>query len=123
VSEIIDTAEGPVLPSGARYLMGTIPCVELVVGYGVADGDNQVLVVAATVRDGTELSTADLDNALDKLPPAARPRYVQVVPSIPVTTWHRPQWRPLQAKGVPTPSRTRKVWRLGADGAHYEQVT
>jgi putative long chain acyl-CoA synthase len=112
-----------VLPSGARSLMGTIPCVDLVVGYGVKDGGSKVLVIAATLRPGTQMSSADLDNALDKLPQAARPRYVQVVPSIPVTTWHRPQWRSLQAKGVPTPTRTRKVWRLGADGAHYEQVT
>jgi putative long chain acyl-CoA synthase len=60
---------------------------------------------------------------MDKLPAAARPRYVQIVPSIPVTTWHRPRWQPLQAKGVPTPSRTRTVWRLGPDRSHYEQVT
>jgi hypothetical protein len=39
-----------------------------------------------------------------------------------VTTWHRPQWRPLQAKGVPTPNRQRKVWKRSADGAHYEQL-
>ena len=44
-------------------------------------------------------------------------------PSIPMTTWHRPQWRTLQAKGVPTPSRTRRVWRLDPDRAHYEPVT
>jgi putative long chain acyl-CoA synthase len=123
VSEIVDSSDGPVLPSGARYMLGTIPCVDLVVGYGVADGDEQVLVLAATTREGTTISAADIDAAMDKLPAAARPRYVQVVPFIPVTTWHRPQWRPLQAKGVPTASRTRTVWKLRADRSHYEQVT
>jgi putative long chain acyl-CoA synthase len=59
---------------------------------------------------------------MDKLPAGQRPRYVQVVPSIPVTTWHRPQWRTLQTKGVPTPARNRKVWKLGADHAHYEEL-
>jgi hypothetical protein len=37
-----------------------------------------------------------------------------------VTTWHRPLWRTLQAKGVPTPGRGRQVWRRAEDRAHYE---
>ena len=123
VSEIIDTAGGPVLPSGARYMMGTLPSVDLIVGYGVREADEEVLVVAVTRREGAELTSAGLDIALGRLPPVARPRYVQAVPSIPVTTWHRPQVRPLQAEGIPTPSRTRKVWRLATDRTHYEQVT
>jgi putative long chain acyl-CoA synthase len=127
VVEIVDTVDGPVLPAGARYLMGTIPCVDLVVGYGVPDPDDeagrQVLVIAATLREGLDIDAANLDAAMDKLPPAARPRYIQIVPFIPVTTWHRPQWRPLQAKGVPTPSRTRRVFTLAADRQHYEPVT
>jgi putative long chain acyl-CoA synthase len=123
VAEIVDTAAGPVLPSGARSAMSAIPCVDLIVGYGVRDGDEQVLVVAATLRPGTELASSDLDNALGRLPDASRPRYVQIVPAIPVTTWHRPQWRPLQAEGVPTPGPDRQVWRLRGDSAHYEPVS
>ena len=82
-----------------------------------------MLVGAVTLRTGAELSASDLNKALGKLPAVQRPRYVQVVSSIPVTTWHRPQWRPLQAKGVPTPSRTRTVWKLDDDRAHYELLT
>jgi putative long chain acyl-CoA synthase len=96
--------------------------VDLVVAYGVPDGDNEVLVGAVTLRPGTELSTGDIDSATDKLPAMQRPAYVQVVPSIPLTTWHRPQWRVLQAKGLPSPNRTRKVWKLDAARAHYEQL-
>jgi putative long chain acyl-CoA synthase len=123
-SEIIDTAAGPALPAGARFAIGSIPAVDLVVAYGVPDpdGEHEVMVAAASLRSGAELTTADLNNALDKLPPTQRPRYVQVVPAIPVTTWSRPMWRPLQAKGIPFPTRTRKVWRLGADDTHYEAV-
>ncbi len=45
----------------------------------------------------TELSAADARHgAWTGCPRAQRPRYVQVVPSIPLTTWHRPIWRDLQ---------------------------
>jgi putative long chain acyl-CoA synthase len=123
VAEIVDTADGPAIPSGARFMLGTIPSVDLVVAYGVPDGDADVLVAAVTLREGTGIDTADINHAMDKLPAMQRPRYVQVVASIPVTTWHRPLWRPLQAKGVPTPARNRRVWKLGSDRTHYEPVT
>jgi putative long chain acyl-CoA synthase len=42
-----------------------------------------------------------------------------VVPSIPLTTWHRPVWRELQRKGVPKPGRNRQVYELDPSGAHY----
>jgi putative long chain acyl-CoA synthase len=122
VAEIVHTALGPALPSGARFALGAMPCVDLVVAYGVREGEADVLVAALTLRPGSELAVAELDKAVDKLPALQRPQYVQVVGSIPVTTWHRPVWRSLQARGVPTPSRTRKVWKLGADRAHYEPM-
>ena len=122
-AEVVQTADAPALPSGTRYALGSIPCVDLVVAYGVPEDGAQVLVGAVTLRPGAELSASDLNKALGKLPAVQRPRYVQVVPSIPVTTWHRPQWRPLQAKGIPTPSRTRTVWKLDDDRAHYELLS
>jgi putative long chain acyl-CoA synthase len=121
-AEIVHTVDGPAIPSGTRFALGTIPCVDLVVAYGVPEGDAEVLVGALTLRPGTELSTGDIESALDKLPAVQRPEYVQVVPSIPLTTWHRPQWRLLQSKGIPTPNRQRKVWRRAADRAHYEAI-
>ena len=122
VAEVVATADGPVIPSGARFALGTIPCVDLVVAYGVHERVGDVLVAALTLRPGTEITAADLDKAVGKLPASQRPKYVQVVSSIPVTTWHRPQWRTLQAKGVPTPSRVRKVWKLKRDRNHYDQL-
>ncbi len=123
VAEVVDGPQGPILPSGARYALGTIPAIDLLVAYPVADGDEQVLVAACTLRTGTDLDADDLDKAIGRLPAGQRPRYVQVVSTIPLTTWHRPQWRSLQAKGVPVPSRTRRVWKLGDDGAHYDPIT
>jgi putative long chain acyl-CoA synthase len=126
VAEVVATADGPALPSGTRFALGSIPCIDLVVAYGVREGDADVavdvLVGAFTLRPGTEVATADLDKAMRRLPAAQRPRYVQQVSSIPVTTWHRPQWRALQAKGVPAPARGRRVWRLADDRSGYEEL-
>ena len=57
----------------------------------------------------------------DRLPDTQRPRYVQQVASIELTTWHRPIWRGLQQKGIPKPARGRRVWALGEDGHYAEQ--
>jgi putative long chain acyl-CoA synthase len=122
LAEVVQTADGPVLPAGARFALGSIPCVDLTVAYGVPEGEGDVLVGAFTLRSGIAISTEDVDKAFRRLPARQRPRYVQQVPSIPVTTWHRPLWRTLQVKGVPVPSRNRRVWRLSGDQAHYEEL-
>ena len=41
VAEIVETARGPVLPAGARFGLGNIPAVDLLVAYGVKDGDER----------------------------------------------------------------------------------
>ena len=122
VSAIIDTEHGPVLPAGARMALGSLPAVDLLVAYGVHSRDGTRLVAAVTLRPGTQLTAADLDGAVDRLPSSHRPTYVQVVKSIPVTTWHRPMWRPLQRGGIPKPSRNKQVFRLRDGRAHYEQL-
>ncbi len=132
VAEIVDTADGQVIPAGARFALSSVPALDLIVVYGVpvdADEDaddareqTNVLVAAVTVRDGADLDASDLNKALGRLPAAQRPAYVQAVSSIPLTTWHRPLWRPLQAKGIPRPGRTRRVWRLDPDTGRYSPV-
>jgi putative long chain acyl-CoA synthase len=122
VSEIVDTARGPALPSGTRFCLNTIPGVDLVVAFGVPDGEEQALVGAVTLRPGSELTASDLDAALGRLPLRQRPRYVQLVSSLPLTTWHRPVWRHLQARGVPQPGRGRRVWRLDEATGRYREL-
>ncbi|MDT7632259.1 MAG: putative long chain acyl-CoA synthase, partial [Pseudonocardiales bacterium] len=90
--------------------------------YGVPEGDSQVLVTAVTLRPGTELTAAELDRACDALLPAHRPRYVQVVPSMPVTAWCRPLWSSLRKAGIPKPTRSRDVFRLGDDRLLYQPM-
>jgi putative long chain acyl-CoA synthase len=119
VAETLTTAQGAVLPAGARFCLGTLPGVDLYVAYGVPDPDGtQLLVGALTLLPGAGLTTDDIDHGFSRLPQRSRPAYVQVLLSIPLTTWHRPLWRPLQAEGVPSARPDRQVWRLGADG-HY----
>lgn len=124
VGELVDTADGVAVPAGARFSLGTIPAVDTVVVYGVPVDDPatgaEVLVAAVSLRPGTELSADDLYRAVRRLPPVQRPHYVQVLKSIPVTTWHRPQWQQLRRRGIPVPARGRHVWRLAEDGTHYD---
>jgi putative long chain acyl-CoA synthase len=122
VTALISTSHGPVMPAGARLALGTIPAIDLMAAYGVPEGEAEVLVAAVTLLPGSRLSATDLDRAFERLPAGHRPSYVQVVRSIPVTTWHRPIWRPLQQAGVPKPTRARKVWKLADDHAHYHPL-
>lgn len=103
---------GIVAPSEVSRKLSTIPAVDLCVTFGVGhDGANDI-VSAVTVRPGGELLTADLNLALDGLSPSHHPGHVQVVQSIPVTTWHRPISAGLQKAGIPKPTKKRRVWRL-----------
>jgi hypothetical protein len=47
---------------------------------------------------------------------------VQVVPTIPVTAWCRPLWSSLRKAGIPKPTRSRDVFRLGDDRLHYQPM-
>ena len=58
VAEVVETAHGPVLPAGTRFCLGNLPGSDLVVAYGVRDGDEEVLVGALTVLPGTEVDAA-----------------------------------------------------------------
>jgi putative long chain acyl-CoA synthase len=130
VAALIRTRHGMVAPAVARRAVEAIPAVDLSLAYGVPDepavragnDDVQVLVVTVTVVPDAELTASELDRAYDAVPPAHRPDYVQVVPSIPTTTWCRPLWRPLRDAGIPRPTKTTAIWRLGADRQHYRPL-
>jgi putative long chain acyl-CoA synthase len=120
VNSLIRTQHGWVPPSRVRHALGTIPHVDLAVAYGVRDGEHEVVVAAVTVLPNCALAKDDLDGAMAVLDPTQRPQYVQVVSDIPVTTWSRPRWRRLQARGLPRPGAAEVVWRLGANEDGYE---
>jgi putative long chain acyl-CoA synthase len=82
VAGLIDTAGGVVAPAVARRAVEAIPAVDLSVAYGVpVEAGPQALVVALTLRPGTELTGSELARACDRLPAAQRPDYVQVDPA------------------------------------------
>jgi putative long chain acyl-CoA synthase len=88
----------------------------------VPEGRYDVLVSAITLLPGAELTESELDRVFDRLPLPHRPAYVHVVPSIPVTTWHRPVWSSLQRAGIPKSGRGKQVWRLDPGSGHYVEV-
>jgi putative long chain acyl-CoA synthase len=122
VAALVDTEHGVVAPGVARRQIEAIPGVDLSVAYGVPDGKAEVLVVAVTLRSGAELTAEDLARVCGPLPASNRPAYVQVVPSIPLTTWSRPIWRELREAGVPKPAKSRVVWQLDADRTGFKKV-
>ena len=115
VTGLITTALGVVAPSETSRELSNLPAVDLCVTFGVPDKGETVLVSALTLRKGAKITAASLGLALKRLPASHHPDHVQVVPSIPVTTWHRPVSTELQKAGIPKPTIRRRVWRLGAD--------
>jgi putative long chain acyl-CoA synthase len=119
VADVIHTSDGPVFAGPIRDALGDLPSIDLAVAYGVKSpsGDHQLAVAAVTLRAGHELSQGDLSAALAVLPEAGRPALVQVVASIPVTTWFRPITGPLRKAGIPRPGDG--VWAFDPDSGGY----
>ena len=123
VSALIETARGIVSPTEVSRELSAIPAVDLCVTFGVGHEGARRIVSAVTVRPGGEILTADLNLALDGLPGSHHPGHVQVVQSIPVTTWHRPISAGLQKAGIPKPTKKRRVWRLDPKSNFYEELS
>lgn len=122
VVALIDTESGVVAPSEVSRALSTLPAIDLCVTYGVEQDGTTVLVSAVTTRKGVRTSGADLDKVLKRLPESHHPDYIQSVPSIPVTTWHRPLPADLAKAGVPKPNRSRKVWKRESETGCYVRL-
>jgi putative long chain acyl-CoA synthase len=48
---------------------------------------------------------------------------VQVVDSIPVTTWYRPVTGPLRKAGIPDPAEGQPAWYLDRGGKTYRPLS
>jgi putative long chain acyl-CoA synthase len=125
IRDVIRTAAGPVFAGPIRDALGTLPAVDLAVAYGVraGRGEHELAVAAVTVRHGHELDAHSLSAALRALPAFERPAVVQVVDSIPVTTWYRPATGPLRAAGIPEPGKREQVWYLDRGGKTYRPLS
>jgi putative long chain acyl-CoA synthase len=125
LAEVIQTAEGPVFSAPIRDALGELPAVDLAVAYGVRpDGSEpEIPVAAVTVRRGHRLNGREIGRALTGLERDQRPRIVQVVDRIPVTTWYRPITAPLREAGVPEPGDGTVAWYREASKDTYRQLT
>ena len=119
---LIRTADGPVLPFPIASALDTIPAVDLAVAYGVPDGEHELAVAAVTLFPGASLGPWELGQAMRTLDPACRPRYVQVVTDIPLSTWSRPLHRAWRQAGKPKPGHGAALWRLAPDRETYQPL-
>ncbi len=122
IAALVPTADAHVAPSAARVALAALDPVDLAVAYGVPDaaGRHELLVAAVTLRPGCAVATAEVTRALAPLDAVLRPVVVRVVDEIPVTSWYRPDVRPLRAAGVPAPDGDRT---LGRTARGYRPLT
>ncbi len=115
---LIRTGAGMVAPRPIENALSDIGSVDLAVAYGVPDpdGEHELALAAVTLRGQRELEAGELTEALARLEPDKRPRFVRVVDEIPVTTWYRPISRELREAGVPKSGPA--VWKLRGDGEY-----
>lgn len=121
IAAVIQTPTGPVFPTPVRDALWTLDSVELAVCYGVpvTGASGEAAVAAVKLREGREVSAAEVGEALSVLAEEQRPSYVRIVDRIPVTTWYRPVVGGLRALGVPDGSDGRAL-KLGDDGLYAE---
>jgi putative long chain acyl-CoA synthase len=118
VQSLIRHPGGATPPIPVQDAVASLDAVHLSVAYGVEEENGGTAVaVAVVLRDGAELRSKDLADAVRSLPAADRPRYVRVVDEIPRTTWYRVRADVLSAEGIPDED----VWVRNAKGDGYRR--
>jgi putative long chain acyl-CoA synthase len=119
----IHTARGVVYAFPIHDALGGLPAIDLSVVYAVDGPEGALAVAAVTLRDGHELTPADLTATLTGLDAGCRPDLVHVVDEIPVTTWYRPMIGALREAGVPRVRRPARAWALDRERDVYVPLT
>jgi putative long chain acyl-CoA synthase len=121
VREFVRGGKGPVFTTPIRDALSDLPAIDLAVAYAVRPKRRKydVPVAAVTLREGDDLSPEDLTAALGGLKRGHRPEIVQVLDSLPVTTWYRPMTAPLREAGMPEPGAGRTLYKLDRGGRRY----
>ncbi len=101
---MVRTPDGPVSPFVVAAALEGVDAVELAAVYGVPTPahDRDLLVGAVTARTGVQLTVENLLAGLSSLPRHQWPSVVRLIPTMPLSTHHRPQTAPLREEGVPT---------------------
>lgn len=99
---VIETDRGPVFPQPICDALGSVEQIDLAVVHEAEIDGRATAVAAVTLWPGGELTAADLDAALQDLPPGERPDLVHVVEKIAVTASFRPDVEQLATQPVST---------------------
>ncbi|MBX5488293.1 MAG: alpha/beta fold hydrolase [Mycolicibacterium hassiacum] len=118
---VIHTERGVVYASAVNDAVGRLDAVDLAVTYPVDVGDRRLAVTALALRPGGSIPSADLTEALADLPVGNPPDVVHVVRDMALSASYRPLVGPLQAAGIPKPSRN--AWYLDPDTHRYKRLT
>jgi putative long chain acyl-CoA synthase len=100
VADAVKTERGVVTTLGVEDALMTCPQIARAIAFGVSDGGKRQHLVAGIVLRGAldlEKLSAEIESAL---PLEKRPRYVRVVPSIPLTDGFRPRKLSIQSLGL-----------------------
>lgn len=114
LADVIRAAGGPVPCRPIEDALYAIPAVALAAVYGVAEDGAEAPAAAVVLREGAALSGEVIAAALSGMDEGARPRFVRVVESIPMTEGFRPLKAALRREGLPEGARA--FLRDGAGG-------
>ena len=119
---VIHTARGVVFAEPITDAVGRIGAVDLAVTYGVPlDGGNEVAITAITLRPGTEVTAADLTEAVAAMPVGLPPDVIHVVADLPLSATYRPIAGALRSAGIPRAGR--RAWFLDRDSGGFKRLT
>ncbi|MGQ0463792.1 MAG: AMP-binding protein [Sporichthyaceae bacterium] len=114
LADLVHTGDGAVSPLPAEEALGRLDAVASVAAFRVVEPDSsEHLGAAVALRPGRTLSADHVAKALAELPYLARPEFVRLVETIPITTWWRPRRADLAACGPGTDG-----WRRTANGGY-----
>ena len=121
-SAVIHTARGVVYAEPITDAVGRISAVDLAVTYGVTqDNGEEVAVTAVTLRPGTNVTTADLTEAVAAMPVGLPPDVIHVVADLPLSATYRPIADGLRTAGIPRAGR--RAWVLERDNGWFTRLT
>jgi putative long chain acyl-CoA synthase len=118
---VIRTARGPVFAAAVNDAAGRVGAVDLSVTYRVEVDGLTLAVTALALAPGGSVPTADLNEALAGLAVGVPPDIIHVVPEMKLSASYRPLLGPLEAVGIPKPSRN--AWYLDDETGVYRRLT
>jgi len=118
VTQLINTRQGPVAALPVEDAIGRIDGIDLVLGYGYKQGNDEVLVAAITTVEDYLPTAVELTSALADLPVKERPARIHCVAEIESTSWYRLQVTAGWKSKTPKATAARPVFELDSNGQY-----